>query len=324
MKFWGYDALMNRRPLSILLLGALACDSAPATPEDASTATPTSEPAIVADSTPQKICEHARDRVKQLSEIAAQAAEQDAPDDQKANARESGKEITDGVHSEFVEVCLELGSDDLRCMTEIDAYVDAVLPAKRGELECRAKDYTACHQWEADIEKAQASYGACFAVLERFTSTAWDRGRPEPKGGGVIGVMVPTESHTFTAKPYGNAAAVDEQGEAVPQVDLRQPTVHGPLDLDLVRRIVRAHRQEVLGCYKAGLSKNPSLSGEVTIAFTISATGKVSKSAAADSNSFTDQTVTNCVVKAVKRWTFPKPRGGGEVQVSHAFGLSTS
>jgi hypothetical protein len=311
---------MNRHlwPLSILLLGALACDSAPATPEDASTATPTSEPAIVADSTPQKVCEHARDRVKELSELDAQAAEQDAPDDQKTTARERGKQITDGIHGKFVEVCLELESDDLRCMTEIDAYVDAVVPARRGELECRAKDPSACEKWEADIDKARASYGACYAVLERLTSTAWDRGRPEPTGGSIGGFMV---EPNFPTTPSGHRPVVEEQGEAVPQVALLQPTVDGPLDLDLVRRIVRAHRSQVLSCYKAGLSKNPSLSGEVTISFTISTTGKVSKSAAADSNSFADQVVTNCIVKAAKGWVFPKPRGG-EVQVTHAFGLS--
>jgi hypothetical protein len=50
----------------------------------------------------------------------------------------------------------------------------------------------------------------------------------------------------------------------------------------------------------------------------------VSKSVVADSNSFSDQPVTNCIVKAVKRWIFPKPQGGGEVQVTHAFALSPS
>jgi biopolymer transport protein ExbD len=97
--------------------------------------------------------------------------------------------------------------------------------------------------------------------------------------------------------------------------------VEGDLDSDIIRRIVRAHINEIRSCYNAGLTKNPMLEGRVTIDFVIVSTGKVGESKIADST-LSDEKVGACMAKAVKRWTFPKPRGGGEVKVSYPFALS--
>jgi TonB family protein len=111
------------------------------------------------------------------------------------------------------------------------------------------------------------------------------------------------------------------QGKPIP--DVRQDTakVRGNLDPDIIRRIVRAHINEVRSCYNAGLTKNPELEGRVTIDFVITSTGKVGDSKLGNST-VSDEYVGNCIAKAVKRWTFPKPRGGGEVEVSYPFQLS--
>ena len=39
------------------------------------------------------------------------------------------------------------------------------------------------------------------------------------------------------------------------------------------------------------------------------------------STTLSDKNVGNCVAKAVKRWKFPKPRGGGNVVVTYPFVL---
>jgi TonB family protein len=110
-------------------------------------------------------------------------------------------------------------------------------------------------------------------------------------------------------------------GKRVPNVRQAKAKVEGNLDRDIIRRIVRAHINEVRSCYNAGLTKNPELEGSVTVDFVIASTGKVSASSVAEST-LSDTSVANCIAKAVKRWTFPKPRDGGEVQVSYPFELS--
>jgi hypothetical protein len=298
---------MIRPPwLPLLLLGCLACDRETATPEDTNVA--------ATNPTPQQVCERASARVVELGELDAQAAVQDAPDDQKSMALAFGQEITNAIASKFVEVCLELGPSEFQCMTTIDGYADAVIPARRGELECRAKDPSACAQWDTDIETARANYGSCVQTLEQVITHAWARGQPEPKSG-VVGVMVQPD-----AEPPPEAPS----GQTVREVELEyhDAKVDGALDGDLVSRIVRAHRPELRSCYDAGLIDNPSLAGRITIEFTIGSTGYVSKAEAVDADSFTDPRVANCMAKAVKEWRFPKPRGGGEVQVSYPFTLS--
>ncbi|HWB75549.1 MAG TPA: AgmX/PglI C-terminal domain-containing protein [Nannocystaceae bacterium] len=98
--------------------------------------------------------------------------------------------------------------------------------------------------------------------------------------------------------------------------------VKGSLDKDIIHRIVKAHRNEVRFCYEQGLAKHPRLSGKITVSFTIGPTGSVIVSKA-KSSTLKDRDVDACIVKAVKRWKFPKPDGGGAVDVTYPFVLSS-
>ena len=71
---------------------------------------------------------------------------------------------------------------------------------------------------------------------------------------------------------------------------------------------------------KNGLVKDPALEGRVVIQFTIGASGKVPVSLVQEST-LADAQVAQCIAKAVKRWTFPKPDGGGNVIVTYPFVL---
>jgi MYXO-CTERM domain-containing protein len=110
-------------------------------------------------------------------------------------------------------------------------------------------------------------------------------------------------------------------GGSVPTVRQSAATVTGPLDKDIIRRIVRAHINEVRYCYNTGLVKNPSLAGNVTVNFVIDGQGKVASSTVA-STTLADTNVGACVANAVKRWMFPKPPGGALVTVSYPFDLA--
>jgi len=108
---------------------------------------------------------------------------------------------------------------------------------------------------------------------------------------------------------------------AVPAVIQRDVKIKGPLDLQIVRRIVRAHINEIRYCYNQGLSKDPNLGGIVTVDFQILGTGKVGDGKVLKST-VPDAAVGACMVVAVKRWSFPKPDKEATVDVSYAFELA--
>ncbi len=104
----------------------------------------------------------------------------------------------------------------------------------------------------------------------------------------------------------------------VPIVRQAKATVSGPLDPDIVRRIVRAHINEVRYCYNQGLARDPRAEGRVVVDFEIRLTGDVETSKITEST-MTDPQVPECIAKAVRRWKFPRPKK--LVQVSYPFVL---
>ena len=141
--------------------------------------------------------------------------------------------------------------------------------------------------------------------------------KPEPVAIGGLGLI---------GRGGGGASATGGagfggRGKRVPRVRQAKATVKGSLDKDIIRRIVRSHINEVRHCYNQGLAKDPSLEGRVSIQFTIGPTGKVVTSVVG-TTTLGDKNVANCVAKAVKRWKFPRPPGGGNAIVSYPFVLS--
>jgi TonB family protein len=124
-----------------------------------------------------------------------------------------------------------------------------------------------------------------------------------------------------TGSGFGSGGSgLGGRGTRVPRVRQSKAEVKGSLDKDIIRRIIRAHINEVRYCYEQGLARDPALSGKVSIQFTIDTTGSVSAATVADST-LSDEKVASCIAKAVKRWTFPKPTGGGSVVVTYPFVL---
>lgn len=76
------------------------------------------------------------------------------------------------------------------------------------------------------------------------------------------------------------------------------------LDKEIVRRIIRQHRNEVRFCYERGLAIKPELNGRVVTMFTIANNGRVLGSSVAES-SLGDRDVEQCIAQAVRRWEFP-------------------
>ncbi len=106
-----------------------------------------------------------------------------------------------------------------------------------------------------------------------------------------------------------------------PRIRSGAAMVRGALSKEVIRRIVRRHINEVKFCYEKQLAQSPNIAGRVSLKFIISGAGTVQKSAVADSTLGNPQ-VESCMVRAARRWRFPKPDGGGIVVVTYPFQLS--
>ncbi len=95
-----------------------------------------------------------------------------------------------------------------------------------------------------------------------------------------------------------------------------QPTANGDLPKADIKQVVRDARPLLRACYEAALATNPELAGTVMVQFFIDPTGKV-----AVSNGSGVPEVAPCIAKAIGALVFPKPKGGGGVQVNFPFSL---
>lgn len=95
--------------------------------------------------------------------------------------------------------------------------------------------------------------------------------------------------------------------------------VLGGLDPDVIRQILIANIPQFRGCYQSELNRqNRAFDGRVLLNFVIGASGYVSK-ATVGSMSTLPVPVKNCVVNVLKGIKFPKPLGGGRVEVKQPF-----
>ena len=96
-----------------------------------------------------------------------------------------------------------------------------------------------------------------------------------------------------------------------------QPNTAGDLDKATIRRVVKTSRTKIAACYETALLTTPSLAGTVVTQFFIKPDGTVASVTAQG----VDPAVASCVAGVIKTLTFPKPKGGGGVQVNYPFTL---
>jgi hypothetical protein len=83
----------------------------------------------------------------------------------------------------------------------------------------------------------------------------------------------------------------------------------GRLAPEVIRAVVRESYGRFRQCYEAGLGRNPTLTGRVTLRFVIERDGKVSQVVLGD-NTLPDCAVAECVRSIVPGIVFPPPEGG--------------
>jgi len=99
--------------------------------------------------------------------------------------------------------------------------------------------------------------------------------------------------------------------------------IHGPLPVDVVRRIVRQHFGRFRLCYENALRLHPGLEGRVTTRFVIDTRGAVSTASDAGSD-LPDQGVVHCVVSSFGSLTFPENDQKKVVTVVYPIGFASA
>ena len=94
--------------------------------------------------------------------------------------------------------------------------------------------------------------------------------------------------------------------------------VEGGLTADQIARVVKKNLGAVRYCYERQLAANPNLYGKIKVQFVIAPTGKVSTQSI-KSTTMNSALVEGCILRKIKRWAFPLPKGGTEVAVSYPF-----
>jgi outer membrane biosynthesis protein TonB len=137
-------------------------------------------------------------------------------------------------------------------------------------------------------------------------------GFPKPKGGGVVIVTYP-----FLFKTSGASPAPEATGQEAAEVLSATPKATGGLSKDVIASVIKRHEEEIRYCYEVELNSKPALTGQVTVAFVVRSTGEVDPSARITGTTLGDSNVESCMLKRIQRWTFPKPEGGGVVNITY-------
>jgi hypothetical protein len=118
----------------------------------------------------------------------------------------------------------------------------------------------------------------------------------------------------------GGRGGMRGRTSAVPTVSIGQPSAEGDLDKAIIRRYIKRNIQKIQYCYEKQLLAKPTLAGTVQAQFFITPNGTVAQS----SGNGLDGEVASCVADVIRSIEFPKPKGGGGVQVNYPFTFHSS
>ncbi|HOX46366.1 MAG TPA: AgmX/PglI C-terminal domain-containing protein [Myxococcota bacterium] len=118
---------------------------------------------------------------------------------------------------------------------------------------------------------------------------------------------------------YGTGVSrVKSRGERDVNISVGKPIIMGSLSMEIIRRVIQSHRDQIKYCYSQELTRNPNLNGKVSIKFTISEKGYVTQATVAGTT-MNNASVERCLCQKILTWKFPEPKGGGIVIVNYPF-----
>jgi outer membrane biosynthesis protein TonB/pSer/pThr/pTyr-binding forkhead associated (FHA) protein len=116
----------------------------------------------------------------------------------------------------------------------------------------------------------------------------------------------------------GGKGGAGGHGRANVNIAPGDPGVSGGLTAQEVMAVIRQHLNEIRHCYEQLLQRSPNASGKVTTSFVVGLDGSVTSVSVADST-ISDSVMRGCITGRMRRWDFPRPRGGQPVTVSYPF-----
>ena len=111
-----------------------------------------------------------------------------------------------------------------------------------------------------------------------------------------------------------------EKGNAGTQFTAAKPMVIGSLTEKAVHNVINRNRGQVRYCFEAH-GRSPPQVDKVVVKFVITASGTVAEARSVTETTANNDKLESCLSGRVRTWTFPEPRGGGEVIVTYSFGL---
>jgi len=198
--------------------------------------------------------------------------------------------------------------------------------------------------WESGLRALLAATGARTAEPPRTVGQPPAPPQTDPSlvlGTGARGVQLSSVGEGSTAGaetsalPQVTDPAVPAPGAASPEAGA-DPGSTGPpspaipasaptdrvtrrLPPERVAHVVHLNRGRVRGCYQEGLVRNPSLTGRITLRFTIEPDGRVGQTRAA--TALDDDALVACIIAAFGELTFPET-GGEPIAVAYPLVLS--
>jgi len=152
-----------------------------------------------------------------------------------------------------------------------------------------------------------------------------------PSGDAERALAVLTDGHSAAQLPVQSAdpgtsfnknlvaqMAPTTLASKVSQHDLE---VGGAYNIDIVRRVLRAHNTELVACYDQAKLTALGLDGALRVEFEITAKGSVAEVEVEDAT-LDSEFVRKCVAESVEAWRFPSPDSGAPVGVDLSFDFS--
>ncbi len=127
----------------------------------------------------------------------------------------------------------------------------------------------------------------------------------------AVGIEPEVQVVTKPAAPVKAASATPDYGLLYPIEETLR--IQGKLPPESVTGMVKDKRYSMRECYQAGLNKDPSLKGEMSVQFTVSGdTGKVI-AALERSTDIGNAAVRDCILNNIRGWQLAATRKGDSV-----------
>lgn len=275
--------------------------------------------------------------------IARMIFQEPAPPPEPVEEEEVTEEATEETTEEVAENTPQRASSSTSSASSADANSGAGDPSTSAEARARIAEEAAAAAESLLLGALSSSGGALADVLAGGAAT----GSAEEILAVAGGVGVATTSGSGTLRGGSGGGSGSGEGGDLGQLNMGSgaagmgiaegsgPTERrvsgrinlegggdiggsGDFDANLVVRQIRARLTAIRRCYETELRRNPTLSGKVTVEFTIEERGNVTGTRASE-NTTGSPAVAACVVSTVNRFRFNPGPEGGSVRFSYPF-----